>query len=77
LKRHRDRLMRDQQELSRELAETRAELHGTQLKAAEAQVRYLWATAVLGLLQFACVTGMLCGTHMVCLWLEHCLPAHK
>jgi hypothetical protein len=39
LKRHRDRLMRDQQELSRELAETRLELQGAQHKATEATVR--------------------------------------
>lgn len=48
LKRHRDRLMRDQQELSRELAETRAELHGAQLKAAEAQVCFTGPLLPLG-----------------------------
>jgi hypothetical protein len=46
LKRHRDRLMRDQQELSRELADTRAELQGAQLKAAEAQVCLLLGQCV-------------------------------
>jgi hypothetical protein len=39
LKRHRDKLMRDQRELSRELAETRLELQSVQLKAVDAQVR--------------------------------------
>jgi hypothetical protein len=39
LKRHRDKLMRDQKELSRERAETRLELQSAHLKALDAQVR--------------------------------------
>lgn len=39
LKRHRDKLIRDQTELSRVLAETRLELQAAQDKAAETQVR--------------------------------------
>jgi hypothetical protein len=48
LKRNKDRLMRDQQELSRELADTRAELQGAQLKAAEAQVCFTGPLLPLG-----------------------------
>jgi hypothetical protein len=65
LKRQRDKLMRDQQELSRQLADTRLELQGAQHRAAESQVGCpaLWTLPDMLTSGYsrACVSAESCG----------------